>query len=227
VDETTVEQGFSEPGSLAMAEYRETLATVVGGTDKVRNAVRVGRLVGVVLKEPFAVSYALEQPSNRTAAYRGWRLVNEDEFKKPSRTGTWQHRVLDEMRSELAAEQPYLAKFTTYEIARDAQYETGFFGYFARTVRKYICGDKAIRKQVDLALKESSKTGVKLPALTPEAIVGGGGLTLGVYLVQSIPVMGMVGAPVVAGIVVILYRLGIEAFCEWSAQLRTDEEEKE
>jgi hypothetical protein len=75
------------------------------------------------------------------------------------------------------------------------------------------------------ALEESSSD-KKNPVVTPETIVGTGGLALGVELVHAVPVMGMVGAPVVAGLVVILYKLGVEGFCDWSAHLRTDEDEK-
>jgi hypothetical protein len=50
--------------------------------------------------------------------------------------------------------------------------------------------------------------------MTPERIVGAGGLSLGVYLVQHVPVLGYAGAPVVAGTIVVLYVLGVEAFCE-------------
>ena len=53
-----------------------------------------------------------------------------------------------------------------------------------------------------------------------------GGANLEVYLVHAIPLMGVVGAPAVAGFVLILYRLGVEGFCDWSAHLRTDEAEK-
>jgi hypothetical protein len=74
-------------------------------------------------------------------------------------------------------------------------HESGFFGLYARTLRKYICGDKAIRKKVDDAFKAYAKMGGALKAPTPEGVVGAGGLTLGVYLVQAVPALGMAGAP--------------------------------
>jgi hypothetical protein len=45
--------------------------------------------------------------------------------------------------------------------------------------------------------------------------VAAGGTALGTLLVQSVPVLGMVGAPVIAAIVVMLYAVGIDAFCKW------------
>jgi hypothetical protein len=93
-------------------------------------------------------------------------------------------------------------------------------------LHKYICGDEAIRKKVKDAIKASLKMEGQLNTLTPEAIVGAGGLTLWVYLVQSVPALGMVGAPVIAGIVVILYVLGVKAFCQWSGCSGSDETEE-
>ena len=117
-------------------------------------------------------------------------------------------------------------EFDVYSLALDAQYETGFFGYLARNIRRYICGDEKIRKTVENSIREASGGKKKIPKITPELIVGTGGLTLGTYLVQSIPVLGVAGAPVIAAVVVVIYTLGVDAFCEWSSNLRTDKDEK-
>jgi hypothetical protein len=114
---------------------------------------------------------------------------------------------------------------SVYQLAEDAQDETGFFGYFARTLRKYICDDPEIRKKVESVIGQA-KGDKNIPAITPELVVGSGGLALGAYMVQTIPILGLVGVPVIAAVVVILYTLGVNAFCEWSANLRTDEDEK-
>jgi|HubBroStandDraft_6_1064221.scaffolds.fasta_scaffold556339_1 hypothetical protein len=68
--------------------------------------------------------------------------------------------------------------------------------------------------------------GGSLKAPTPEGLVGTGGLTLGVYLVHAVPALRMAGAPVIAGVVLILYVLGVDAFCQWSEGARTHETEK-
>jgi hypothetical protein len=226
VNEAALRDGLAALDSLALDEYRQSLVDVADDPDTHRSAVRVGRLVGVLLKEPFAVPQPLAQPSQRTSAYRAWQLLSKDDFEAASHAATQQYRALDQIRTELIPEEPHLNTLSTYNFAYLAQNENGFFGYFARAVRRYICGDEEIREKIEDALKESSKTGAKIPALTPEAIVGTGGLSLGVYLVQVVPLMGFVGAPIVAGILVILYKLGVEGFCEFSAHLRTDEEEK-
>jgi len=94
--------------------------------------------------------------------------------------------------------------------------------------------DAAMRKRATwprrTSARASSKSGKFAPIAgetrlsRPEGIVGAGGLTLGVYLVQPVPILGMVGAPVIAAVVVILYTLGVNAFCQWSESVRTEEE---
>ena len=224
VDEAALKKGFEDLDDLAKVEYHQTLAEVASATDATQSAVRVGRLVGVILKEPFATSADLKVPSHRTAAYRSWTLDDETKFNEL--TAQWQYAALGEMRRELVSEDPYIQDWSTYEFASFAQDEKGFFGYFARALRRYICGDAEIRRKVEEALKESAKAGNKTQAVTPEVIMGSGGLALGVFLVGAVPLLGMVGAPVIAAIVVILYRLGAEGYCDWANQLRTDEDEK-
>lgn len=226
MDVEELKRGFLELDQLSQAEYRETLAQVVRDPVQERRSIRLGRLVGVLLKQPFAEPKILAHPSIRTGAYRAWHLVDANKFDTHSRN-TWQLQVLEQMQRELSLEERHLEGYSLYQFAVDAQHERGFFAFFALTLRKYICGDKKMRKKVEEALNALAKAGgPKVPAITPEAIVGAGGLTLGVYLVQSIPILGMVGAPVIAAVVVILYSLGVDAFCNWSAKLRTEEEEK-
>jgi hypothetical protein len=91
-------------------------------------------------------------------------------------------------------------------------------------LRSYICSDKKIRNKVKKALK--SIPGVRMGianVVTPEIAVATGGYSLGDYLASSVPILGAASPIVVAGVVVILYTLGLDAFCRWSDALRTDE----
>ncbi|MHC5762971.1 hypothetical protein [Nostoc sp.] len=222
----TLKNGFTELKALAQHEYHKSLQELIQDSNPQDSAVRVGRLVGVMLKEPFATSELLSEPTYRTSAYRTWHLVDANEFDKPEKTVTWQYQTLEQIRRELATDSPRYEKMSVYELAQDAEYETGFFGYFARTISKYICRDPEIRKKVEDAIKAASEGNNKIFIVTPEYIVGTSGLAFGVFLVNTIPILGFVGAPVIAAVVVILYTLGVDAFCNWSAYLRTDEDEK-
>lgn len=225
MDDKTLESVFSELDLLARDEYHQSIEDITKDSDPQHSAIRIGRLVGVMLKEPFATSENLDGPSDRTGAYRAWHLESSEQFQSPEKQNTWQYHTLAEIQRELALDLSQYNNMSIYALAQDAQYETGFFGYFARTLRKYICGDPEIRKKVDDAIK-NAKGGKNIASITPELLVGSGGLALGAHLVQTIPILGMVGAPVIAAVVVILYTLGVNAFCDWSANLRSDEDEK-
>jgi hypothetical protein len=220
MDNDTIKAGFRQLNQLANIEYRQSLSQIVGDRDKSKVAERLGRLVGVLIKEPFANVQELPAPSYRTSAFRSWELKSVADFDEVAATNPWQYQLLEQLRQELDP------STTVYFFAQDAHHESGFFGLYARTLRKYICGDKKIRKQVSDAFKAYTKMGGSMKAPTPEGLVGAGGLALGAYLVQAVPALGMAGAPVVAAVVLIIYVLGVNAFCEWSNELRTDESEK-
>lgn len=130
------------------------------------------------------------------------------------------------MRLELTAENPHLADWSAYTFAVYAQEETGFFGYFAQAIRRYVCGDPVVRARLREAIDEARKNGVSVSETNPEVLVASSGAALGAYLVDIVPILGFAGVPVLAALVLILYRLGVEGFCGWSNSLRTDEDEK-
>lgn len=214
MDGEDLEQGFEQLNLLAKSEYHADLTQLLRESDAARSAIRVGRLVGVLLKEPFATRTDSTSPSTGTAAYTSWSLKNEEDFNIQQET--WQYKTLERIRTDLS-----LNGMTVYQLAEYAQNEKGFFGYVAQVLCKYICGDKALRRKIADKLKAANASGYKLPQVTPETIIGAGGLSLGAILVQHIPLLGMVGAPVIAAIVVIIYTLGITAFCTWTKNLRT------
>jgi hypothetical protein len=225
MNEKEIAKGFQQLNELSLAEYREPIERLIQEPDPLHGALRLGRLIGVMLKEPFAESLSRQQPSFRTGAFREWHLLNQDVFEQKPAT-TWQFVALKELKAEIGKEDPRVANMTSvYAFAQDAHHETGFFGYFAQALKKYICGDKNTRAKIDVAIKEMKKVGV--PQVSPESIVGAGGLSLGAYLIHVVPMLGFMGAPVIAAIVLILYTLGVDAFCNWAASLRTAAEEQQ
>jgi hypothetical protein len=120
--------------------------------------------------------------------------------------------------------QTWLKDQSVYNVLSWAQTERGLFGHVGWSARKYICGDKDIRAKIERVLKESKLAGHQLPRLTPEAIVGSGGLVLGTLLVQAVPILGIAGAPVIAAVVVIIYRIGVDGFCSWAQKIHDNME---
>lgn len=194
---------------MSLLEYRQTVGEIADPKRPNQSIARIGRLVGVMMKEPFASPKILPKLSKVTRAYRGWNL-DERRLRTVTSQRTWQYRAM----RHLAAEQ-LGPKATVVDFARDAKYERGFFRHLASSIHAYLCGDKKLRAKIDNALKAGARTGTALPKLSPESIVAAGGTALGTLLVQSVPVLGIVGAPVIAAIVLMLYAVGIDAFCNW------------
>jgi hypothetical protein len=226
MDENSLETGLAKLNDLSSIEYHQQLSEVFADEDSERVVARIGRLVGVLIKEPVADARQLPTPSERTGAYRAWDLKMEPDFNAALASNPQQRELFDKMRLELASEDEWFTTISNFILAQEAHHERGFFGLYARALHKYICGDKEIRKKVDDAFKAYSRIGGRIKAPTPEGIVGAGGITLGAYLIQHVPLLGLAGAPVVAGVVLVLYVLGVNAFCEWSKQVRTDENER-
>lgn len=201
MDETAFKEGLAILDSLALEEYQQPLEDISADPDPLRVAGRVGRLVGVMLKEPFAVAHTLDVPSEATAAHRAWILVDEAAFDSPDLANSWQYHALE----RICEEEHYSSVYNLIEVT---QTERGLFRPFAQNVGRYLCGEASIRKEVEDALRQG-----KLPAVTPERVVASGGVALGAYLVQAIPIVGMVGVPCVAALVLILYKIGLKSFC--------------
>jgi hypothetical protein len=209
MDEAEIQKGLEELNRLSGDEYGQPLAVMMRRDIPytVSSADRVGRLAGVVIKEPFATAQAIQRYGGHLGACRTWVLKDEEGFAAAAAARPWQLVLLERIIDEQGTGE------TVYALARDAQNEAGFFGRLAQVVRKYVCGDPTIRAAVDKRIKEAKLEKVA-GVMTPEWIMGAGGLSLGGYLVQHVPVLGYAGAPVVAGTIVVLYVLGVEAFCE-------------
>ncbi len=218
MNEMELRDGLLALNALAQEEYKESLGQIISNetTDEQLSVDRIGRLIGVILKMPFARPSSLESPSHHTGAYRAWNLVEEASFCSPERRRTPQYQTLEAILAELKRRGIESPDTSVYQLAQFAQFERGFFGYLAIVCREYICKDPELRKKVNEAMGEAKAAGVDLRYKAPEVIVGSGGLSLGVLLVTNIPILGIIGAPVVAGLVLLIYTLGVDAFCRWS-----------
>src|SRR4051812_38159243 len=171
-------QGFVALNNLAQEEYHQDLnQLLMGSAPGVDPSLQIGRLVGVVLKEPFAKPIDLDRPSQFSGAYRAWELVGEGVFHERAAMRSWQYQVLQ----RLADEKGYP---DAYRLAVEAHHERGFFGYLARSAANYICGDAKIRNEIKRAVNEVKKAGLNISVTSPDVLVGSAGLSLAVLLVQ-------------------------------------------
>ena len=211
--------GFRQLDSLAEKEYHEPLIDVaLGPEDDEKRLLRLGRLIGVVMKKPFATEKDLDAPSIHTRAYREWELKPPTEFERPDIQNSPEYQALETLRNdpEVVSTLGWQPK-DVYELAATAHHERGYFGFLVVSCRKYLCKDKKLRADIEREVKAAKKAGVLVKTVTPETIVASGGAAIGTWLVQAVPVLGFMGVPVIAGIVIIMYTIGMDAFCGWAS----------
>jgi len=207
-----LKQGLQKLNRLANADYHKPLTVVASAKNPKAVFDRVGRLVGVTLKEPFAKPQKLAHRSQVTRSYREWKLV-PNRLSKPGVQSKWQYRTLE----ALLREEPKTGRHavSVEQLATHAYYERAFFGLLAQSAAKYICGDPALRAQIDKSIADAKAQGFTTKHLAPDVLVQAGGLALATILIAHIPILAVVDAPVIAGFVVVLYSIGSDAFCHY------------
>jgi hypothetical protein len=213
-----LKQGLQKLNRLAKADYHKPLTVVASAKNPKTVFDRVGRLVGVTLKEPFAKPKKLARRSRVTRSYREWNLV-PNRLSKPRVQSKWQYRTLE----ALLLEQPKTGKHpvsSVGELADYAYYERAFFGLLAQSAAKYICGNPALRAQIDKSIADAKAQGFTTKRLAPDVLVQAGGLALATILIAHIPILAVADAPVIAGFVVVLYSIGSDAFCRYVHPIR-------
>lgn len=205
-----LKRGLDELERLAQADYSETISTVVNSADNPDIKLpRIGRLIGISMKEPFSQSRARTRQTRDSRSRRAWTLRPETLLNDKAVRTTWQYESLRAMANE--------AKLAPSVMAERLRRERNFFGSIFISVHKYVCGNAKIRGKVIKNVEAARKSGMNIRIQDPEVIVGAGGVALGSYLVTVVPILGFVGAPVIAGLVLVLYTIGLDAFCDWAS----------
>ncbi len=228
-----LEKGLVVLNGLAREEYHEDLDSVLRDPTRTQDErlLRIGRLLGVLLKEPFAkavsIDPTIDPTTSVTGAYRAWEL-DGSAFDIPEKQTTWQYEVLEslylesldkkeaeEYREAKKAGLPETVKVVAI-FAQGLQGERSFFWYLAVSTRKHICREPALRKEIEAEVKASQQGGGAVQLVT----MGTASTTVATALVQHVPWLAGVGAPLIAGLVLwlMLYisRIGIDAFCQWA-----------
>lgn len=188
---------------LAEAEYHVSLAEVTTrpeDSDEHR-MLRVGRLLGVMLKKQFATSTNLTTPSSYSGAYRKWTLKSASEFETPEAQNCWQYKVLEALRSDPDVIRSLGWQLASvYDLADKAQEERGFFWFFAMSCRRHLCEDPELRSQIERQCQAATEA-----------------LTIGVALVQNHLALGSMDPHMIAVLVYIIRTVGFPAFCQWAS----------
>jgi hypothetical protein len=90
-----LQSGLATLDNLARAEYGTDLGGILTdpNRDEADRLWRIGRLIGITIKEPFATPVSIDPSSSVTGSRRAW-LLNEDSFDLVSNRATWQYRTL-------------------------------------------------------------------------------------------------------------------------------------
>ena len=208
IETEQLQKGLELLNNLAQEEYHEDLnSNMPDPTQQQERLLRIGRLLGVVLKEPFATAVPRDPTTSSTGAYRAWNLLDESAFNTPAKQTTWQYGVLESLCKEEGKPQ------TVYDFAHYLQYERSFFGYLAISTSKWICGDPALKQKIDTEVKASQQGGGAVQLISKGTL----STTVATLLVLHVPWLAVAGAPLIAGFVLLIICIGTDAFCEWAA----------
>lgn len=195
------EEGIEALSELCKVEYGPNINQLMEDTsitDEMR-LLRIGRLIGITLKQPFADSHTVNPRNTKTWASRGWEVREEfhgfdDDFRLltqfPTESSTWQYDVLNRLRGEEGYR-------SVPELMNAMNFERRFFSALARSFHKHVCGDANLCKQLHEAAGDTT--------------------TIAVLLVQALPLL-VVAPPVLGGFVLIVKKYGISEFCAWIDQ---------
>jgi hypothetical protein len=211
IELSDLQRGFEELSTLASEEYGTSLANILldSKVDEDMRLFKVGRLLGIALKQPFAESHPVDNPSaSYTRANRRWELKADTQLFDPANRSVWQYEVLDKIREEEGLP-------SVEELCKGAQYESGFFWYLAHSLNKWICNDPEIREKLNLFVQEVEKKGGSTQFLTPQGMISVGSTVAAGYLIQTIPILTAASLPIVAGLLVLIGSYGLDKYCDW------------
>lgn len=126
IDQSQLDRAVSELSQLSTDEYTVNLEALLSDTGRTppERRWRLGRLLGVKVKEPFA-SCTETSPSAETGAVRRWDLRQET-FLEPKKQDTWQFRMLAALirEPELRRQEPLgpEVEWAAAQIANNRRY---------------------------------------------------------------------------------------------------------
>jgi hypothetical protein len=200
-----MEEGVNQLNQLAESEYGLNLSSVVKYPDR----FYFGRLLGIMIKEPFSeVQPYPEFPGTK----RRWEIVTE-RLDEPSARETWQFRLIEQLQKESVeyGEENYPSIDAMVERVKS---ESGLFWHLVRSIRKYICNDPKFARELSQKMDGLRQAGVA--ATLPSASIAA---SLATTVAVQIPWLGIASAPVITGVVILLWNIGSDAFCSWSAEI--------
>jgi hypothetical protein len=203
----------SKLDTLAKSHYKgKSLAELLASLDTPLGRNQYTRLLGVLVKEPFAEPYD-RPPAPYARAVVGLEWKDREEVRTLA-AGTWQFEAMRQLanaeKERAVSDDEAIASLMRYKR------ESTLGKYLIEAFRKRICGDVAISKRMRAALKEARDSGIALPAPSAAGISVAGAKIVGNVVRELLPysIAGLVGG-LATGIALLLIQVGLDGYCGW------------
>ncbi len=210
-----MEDGLKKLGQLTISEYGQNLSEIVESLKEEHGPERLyfGRLLGIMIKEPFS---EVRPTPELLGTKRHWELLPK-RLDEPDARATWQFQLIEKLQKE-SLNYSVQTYSTLDAMVQDVKHETGFFWHLLRAIRKYICEDPEFSRKLDNKMDELRASGkdINVPS-------GATAATIAAFLVEEVTWLGIASTPLITGIVLLLWYIGCDAFCSWSAEIITSE----
>jgi endonuclease G, mitochondrial len=202
--------------AISRRHYGISFSQLLANVDTPLGRRQFARLMGVIVKEPFAIENK-RKPSASTHARIGleWKPDAEINSKAP---GTWQLDFVRALASENMGHE--LSESEAISELTYFKYETSLGKFIFDAFRKRICGDPKASAAVRDAIKKAKKAGVTLVEPTAAHISVGAASVIAVAVASVLtPTLAVVASPVIGGIALLIMQVGVDGFCAWSQQV--------
>ena len=214
-EEKILKQAIQKLSTLSQSEYKENLNTLMKGQGENKNKeiLRYNRLLGVMLKEPFAHSFKQAEPSERSGAYFSWvwqpeKLIDENSKK------VWQYDAINYIYSNrISKTRPTESELLKF-LKDDVSTENGLSTYLLASIRKHLCGNKNASREITQAIEEIRRQGISIVDPNVRNLISLSSMGVVTMMIKYIPNGEMLG-PLAGGITLLILNIGLDTFCNW------------
>jgi hypothetical protein len=226
----SIEDFVGELDSLAKSHYHLSGQQLLERLNTDEGRLQYARLLGVMIKKPFAAEALRSEPSPATKSYVN--LVWKDRGSFANASQSWQFRCIKGLATNFEDVAEISDQQAVTFLEDEGRTETNLGKSLFKAFHDGICGDPKASKAVSEAIKKAKEQGIAVVEPSAAGISVGIASVVSLALATVLPVTLAAGAaPVLGGIALFLLQTGVRGFCDWSGQasekLRSAEEETE
>lgn len=198
---------------LAQGEYGISLSQTLADANRELAFNRIGRLFGVYLKEPFALSFPYDPdlPINWAKAHRCWEI-----HEAPPGDVLIVHQTKLELLEQLAQE---------WNRPLELLAEFNVFLSLCRRFKPLVCGEAKALENSEKIAKDLEKQGISVSSLSLNQGLGIAATTIATYLAQGVPNLSA-HSPIVTGLTLLLLCYGQRRVCALMTTFEAKYDEK-